>query len=300
MLKYILFLLSGYYYETVWERKTEIEKNITGYAPWVGIRYEKIVKDVFDIKREELPGQESLIVTDLPWLAGQCLERGWYVAALYHERNRGAGFPAVRYGIEDVFALEYRSYEEAYRRLAGLPWDILETKRLKVRESTLSDVEDFYRIYTEPSITRYMEDLFPQKEAELAYMKAYIDQIYGFYGYGLWTVVLKENGRVIGRAGLSVREGYELPELGFVIEAAYQRQGYGLEVCGAILKYAGEELFFEKVQALVKEENLVSKSLLARLGFIFEKRVLEKGEEYELHTVALQKAEQYLKEIKIL
>jgi len=265
------------------ERKAEIEENIRECAPWIKILF--TTSELITEKPISL--QESLIITDLPNAAGKYLEAGWYVAALCHEKNRGAEFPAMKYGIEDVFALEYRSYEEVYRRLAGLPLDILETKRLKVRESTIEDVEEFYRIYQEPVITRYMEGLFPQKEEEKAYMEAYIRQIYGFYGYGLWTVVLKESGRVIGRAGLSVREGYELPELGFVIEAGYQGQGYGAEVCTAILEYAREELSFEKVQALVKKENLRSKRLLARLGFLFEKRVIEKNEEYELHIMML-------------
>lgn len=178
--------------------------------------------------------------------------------------------------------LPLRSYEEAYRRLAGLPWDILETERLKVRESTVPDVEDFYRIYAEPSITYYMEGLYQDPEEEKAYMEAYIKQAYGFYGYGLWTVMRKTDNRIIGRAGINVREGYVLPELGFVIERESQRKGYGLEVCRAILEYAKEELGFERVQALVQEENNASAALLERLGFEYERNVTEQGTEYRL------------------
>lgn len=295
MLKCILFLLSEDYYEIIRAGSGEMEENMKKKASWMKILERKaleknpeIREDVLRVlKGEGISAQETLMITDVPETAKECLESGWYVVALYHKKNQGMTFPQVKYGIEDVFALEYRSYEEAYRRLSGLPWDILETRRLKVRESTLQDVEEFYRIYSDLAITRHMENLFPEKEAERAYMKAYIDQIYGFYGYGLWTVVLKESGRVIGRAGLSVREGYELPELGFVIETFYQKQGYGLEVCIAILKYAREELFFDKVQALVKEKNLASKRLLNRLGFRFERKVNEKEGEYELYTVLL-------------
>ena len=113
-------------------------------------------------------------------------------------------------------------------------------------------------------------------------MRAYIDQIYGFYGYGLWTVLLKDTGEVIGRAGLSVREGYDTPELGFVIDVLHQRQGYGYEVAAAILRYAREQLEFHKVQAMVKEGNLVSQRLLAKLGFVFERDVEESGRGYKL------------------
>lgn len=295
MLKCILFLLSGYYYEILRKRSAEMKENIMGVAPWVKLLLRRMPNDdsVMEedaaeaLSEKQISKQEILVITDLPETARKCLKEGWYVTALYHGKNQGITFPALKYGIEDVFALEYRSYEEVYRRLRGLPWDILETERLKVRESTLRDVEDFYRIYADPSITRYMENLFPHKEEEQAYMQAYIDQIYGFYGYGLWTVVRKDDGRIIGRAGLSVREGYELPELGFVMEVSCQRQGYGLEVCTAILEYARKELSFNRVQALVKEKNLASKKLLERLGFRFERKVNEKEGEYEMYTVLL-------------
>lgn len=301
MLKYILFLLSEYYYEIIKEKGAGVWADIRKAAPWVEVRLQRAPE--FLPKKEKLaeplgerqnpiletPMQETLVITDLAETASQYLKEGWYVIALYHEKNRGMSFPSVKYGIEDVSALEYRTYEDVYRRLAALPWDILETERICVRESTISDVEEFYRIYRDPAITRYMEDLFPEKEAEQAYMKAYIDQIYGFYGYGLWTVVQKDSGRVIGRAGLSVREGYELVELGFVIETACQGQGYGYEACAAILEYARQELSFEKVQALVKEENQASKGLLEKLGFRFEKKVTEKNGEYELYIVFLDR-----------
>lgn len=292
MLKCILFILSGYYYEIFQKGRSGLEERLGAQAPCLEILARRTSGSGFESEEGSLTCEKAdrkgtLLITDSPQAAGHYLEDGWYVTILCHERNRQETFPATRYAIEDLFALEYRSFEEVYRRLAGLPWDILETERLWVRESTLSDVEDFYRIYQEPSITRYMENLFPEKEAEQAYMKAYIDQIYGFYGYGLWSVVLKESGQVIGRAGLSVREGYDVPELGFVIEAGQQGKGLASEVCTAILRYARQELAFDRVQALVREENLISKRLLARLGFLYEKKVQEKDGEYGLYLVVL-------------
>ena len=184
--------------------------------------------------------------------------------------------------------LTYKAYDEVYRRLAGIPWDILETQRLKVRESTVGDVKEFYRIYREPSITYYMEDLFQDPDEENAYMEAYIRQIYGFYGFGMWTVLLKNTGEVIGRAGLSIREGYELPELGFAIDVSHQGRGYALEACRAILTYAKEELCFEQVQALVRQENEASINLLKKLEFQYERNVVERGQEYLLLIKSLQ------------
>lgn len=225
-------------------------------------------------------GKRNLYLTDSPWIQEVLRLWGFYVAALVHEGNADVRFPNAKYLFEGLNSLDPVYLKQAYERLAGLPWDILETEHLAVRESTVEDVDEFYRIYKEPSITRYMDDLFREPDMERAYMRNYIQRIYGFYGYGLWTVLLKETGQVIGRAGISMRDGYDLPELGFVIEVAEQRKGYAFEVCSAILQYAKEELQMEGVQALVCAGNEASERLLTKLDFVQKQEVNEEGETY--------------------
>lgn len=290
MLKCILLLLSPYYYGIASAHIEEIQRKVSLHQVEVSIRKISESYKTDSLNETTCSMDETLFITDHPEMAGQLLDENRYVVILYHEQNRDQSFPSIRYGVEDLFQMEYKSYEEVYQRLAGEPWEILQTNRLRVRESTLEDVEAFYRIYKEPSITLYMEDLYEDRDAELAYMKAYIDQIYGFYGYGLWTVILKETGQIIGRAGLSVREGYELPELGFVIDVSYQNQGYGFEVCSAILQYAREEMEFEKVQALVDEKNTISLHLLKKLGFEYEHNVNEDDHDYKLLIKKIEKS----------
>ena len=166
--------------------------------------------------------------------------------------------------------------------LQGLPWNILETPRCLIRETTTADVEDFYRIYSHPAITKYMEGLYPEVEQEKQYVREYIEKVYTFYGFGVWTVVEKESGAVIGRAGLSYREGFEDPELGFIIGVPWQRRGYAWEVCRAILGYAAAVLEFTKVQALVETENTASLKLCEKLGFYRDSRVVLNGKKYDL------------------
>lgn len=279
MLKYIVFCLSEKYCEALGDDREKMAAEVSAHH----------VKMIFSCRQESgnYPKEETLVITDLAQRFAFYREKGWYVIALYHEENRREQFAGARYGVEDVELLEYESYDEAYRRLAGIPWNILETKRLWVRESTVEDVEDFYRIYSDPSITCYIEDLYREREEEQAYMKAYIDKIYGFYGFGLWTVLLKESGQIIGRAGLSIREGYDLPELGFVIDVEHQRQGYGLEVCRGILSYAERKLEFDRVQALADENNVRSLHLLGKLGFEFERSVSGFDRHYKLYVKTL-------------
>lgn len=287
MLKCVVFPVTAYYYEILLRKKamiTEellpagIELVILGAEDSIS-RKEQILSKFDSGKWRK---EEQLFITDSQEILTLLLEAGFYAIALYHERNREFSFFGAEYAVEDVDQMDLWSYDAAYRRAAGLPLNILETERLQVRESTVSDVRDFYRIYKDPSITCYMEDLFQDPDEERAYMESYISRVYGFYGFGMWTVILKETGGVIGRAGLSVREGYEQPELGFVIDVPHQGRGFAYEVCSAILTYAKEELLFEKVQALAEGANEISLRLLNKLGFQYEKDVIENSREYKL------------------
>lgn len=301
MLKCVIYLVTSYYYEYLLRKRRQIEAELQkGRVQLIITAIEEGESGESTLwERKALPesnalpevralleGQPSqaevLFITDSREALVFLLEKGYYAIALYHERNKEISFQEARYAVEDVEQLTLQSYDEAYRRLAGLPWNILETERLKIRESTVRDVEDFYRIYEAPSVTYYMEDLFKDPEEEKAYMESYIRQVYGFYGFGIWTVLLKATGQIIGRAGLSVREGYELPELGFVIAVPFQKKGYAYEACSAVLTYAKEELLFDKIQALVQEKNTASVQLLLRLGFVYERKVSENNKRYHL------------------
>ena len=192
---------------------------------------------------------------------------GKAVLIYLHPGNAGQDFSRFLFAAEDPEDLEEEYIRRVYRRLKGLPWEIAETARCLIRETTPEDVEEFYRIYSDPSITRYMDGLYPEREQEKRYIREYIEKVYTFYGFGVWTVVEKESGAVIGRAGLSYREGYDDPELGFIIGVPWQGKGYAREVCRAVLDYAWNALEFDRVQALVEPGNEASLRLCEELGF---------------------------------
>lgn len=216
-----------------------------------------------------LSGAESqtrLWITDCAEWAACLRMQNEAVLALLHEDNHSQDFSGIMYACEDVGELDADYIEKVYRRYVNLPWDITETQRCIIRETTEADVDAFWEIYRQPEITRYTEGLYPTVELEKQYIREYIEKVYGFYGFGVWTIVLKDTGEVIGRAGFSYREGYEEPEIGFVIGIPWQRQGYACEVCSALLEYAVEELGFTGVGAFVMPENEASIQLCRKLG----------------------------------
>lgn len=221
-----------------------------------------------------------LVITDNGESARTLQANGIAVLAFLHEHNRGESFEGVLYAMENPMELDVDYLEKVYRRHHGMPWEILETERCLLRETTVEDVEAFYEIYKEPSITEYMEDLFQDIDEERQYVRDYIDKVYGFYGFGVWTVIEKASGEIIGRAGLSYREGFEDAELGFVIGVPWQRQGYAYEVCHAIMEYGRTELELPVIQAFVEIENDKSVRLCEKLGMRKTEQVEIQGIRY--------------------
>lgn len=153
-------------------------------------------------------------------------------------------------------------------RKEGRPVLVAETSRLVIRETVLSDVPELYRIWKEPGVGEYIPPMQPTLEEELEYMDAYIRHAYAFYDYGLWTVLSRESGRIVGRAGLSASEILENSvELGYLIAPEYQRQGLATECGKAILTYTGEVLELPEVHLLTDCRNEASIRTAERLGF---------------------------------
>ena len=155
------------------------------------------------------------------------------------------------------------------KRKEKRPWITAVTKRTYLREMTLSDLDRLYEIYAEDGMTDYTEDLYEIDE-EKEYIKHYIDNIYFFYGYGMWLVCLRDSGRVIGRAGIEQRTvGDEtLLEIGYLISREYQHQGYASEVIDELIKFASENLTeFDTLNVFIRPGNEASINLVKRKGF---------------------------------
>ena len=186
-----------------------------------------------------------------------------------------SGVDMIVEGFEEVNA---NFLEKVWQRYHHLPWEIAKTKRCIIRELTLDDLDALFELYADEEITKYTESLYPYEE-EKEFQRAYINNMYRFYGYGMWLIFSKETGELIGRAGLEHREynGELELELGYVIGTKYQRQGYATEVCLRILGIAREVTDFSKINCLIEEENKASVCLAEKLGFACEEIVDMQG-----------------------
>ena len=237
-------------------------------------------------KDDSLYKEEAILLTDDAILAKECSNRGVPYVFFLHEQNKQESLPSGAYCVESLADVSCEYLDRVYRRAKGLPWNILTTDRLQIREITPEDVPRLYELYEDESITRYMEPLFPNQQQEIDYTKDYIKYVYSFYGYGMWLITLKKNGEIIGRAGLEYKEGFEGLEIGFMLGREYQNKGYAYEACKGILNYALEELEQTSFRAIVHRDNEPSRNLCEKLGF----HKLEQSEKDEYLEYRMNKA----------
>ena len=187
------------------------------------------------------------------------LEQGFFCIGYLNPELSGQKLSGCRILLEGFEEIDREFLEQVHTRALGLPVRIAETRRLILREMTLADLPALNALCRENGY-----DEMGEEEA-----KAYIRYMYGLYQCGMWVVLEKESGRIIGRAGFGIAD--YLPEaeldLGYLIDMPYRRQGYGEEACRAALDYGRDWLELQRISAYVEKENQASVHLLEKLGF---------------------------------
>lgn len=229
----------------------------------------------------KIVNEDTLYITDSTETYAYISDNGGAVVSLAYTESDFDRFKGCRYIIMNPQCIDYNTYLLFYRRLKTLPMTILKTKRLIIRETVEADVGSFYEMYKDSRMTEYTEPLYEDREEEIRYVSNYRKMVYEVGSYGIWTVIRKSDGQIIGKAGLTAREGFDDYELGFAIGCEYQHMGYATEAVKAILKMAGKEGYKHR-NALVMKGNVSSQRLLERLGFEIVGETSMSGVKYEI------------------
>ena len=144
---------------------------------------------------------------------------------------------------------------------------ILETERLYMREMTQDDFPLLCKYLQDPEVMmEVFEHVFSDAEVQEGIDKQFMR--YEKYGFGVWAVILKENGEFIGQCGLSMQpcNDEELLELGYIFQKKYWHKGYATEAAIACREYAFNELDADEVFSLIRDTNTASQNVAKRNG----------------------------------
>ena len=143
---------------------------------------------------------------------------------------------------------------------------MLETERLILRELQPSDYDALCRIMQDEQTMTAYEGAFSDEEVQ-AWLDRQLER-YRKWGYGLWAVVLKETGAMIGQCGLTMQpwKGQEVLEIGYLFERRYWHRGYATEAARACKDYAFDILNAKEVCSIIRDTNTASQNVALRNG----------------------------------
>ena len=148
----------------------------------------------------------------------------------------------------------------------NVPAIIAETGRLLLRELVDDDLPGLCRVLQDSDVTYAYERVFSDREIG-SWLKRQI-QCYAQEGFGMWAVVLKETGKMIGHAGISmhVYGDEELPEIGYMFEKEFWHRGFATEAAIACRDYAFAVLGMDTVYSVIRADNVPSRAVARRNG----------------------------------
>jgi len=152
---------------------------------------------------------------------------------------------------------------------------IYETERLYTREMTEKDLPALRKILQDEAVMYAYEHAFSEQETT-DWLNRQLER-YSKFGFGLWAVILKESGEMIGQCGLSMQDadGKELPEIGYLFQKEYWHKGYAAEAAEGCKKYAFEELGMHEVCSIIRDTNLASINVAIRNGMTVTGRFIK-------------------------
>ena len=218
-----------------------------------------------------------------------------FVDSSYRQRGIGsalvqalcAALPAKRYEIftsekscENIALYEKLGFVEYKReKLKGFPIQavflqkqqpICESERVFLRPYTQADFVQLHRILSDKKTMYAWGHGFSKKESQewLDKQLAHYQQ----YGFGIWAIIEKQSGEIIGNVGLNYAEinlkgkTQEVVEIGYLLHRDFWNKGYGSEAARMCVKYGFETLGLEEVYCLIKEDNLSSIKVAQKLS----------------------------------
>jgi len=148
----------------------------------------------------------------------------------------------------------------------------LETRRLILRPTSISDAEQMYNNWaSDPEVTKYL--LWPT-HTDIEVTKDVLarwDKENERPDYYHWGIVDKETGQIIGTGGcLSINERFRSTELGYCMSRAHWGKSYMSEAVAAMIEYLFNTVGLNRIAACHDPDNIGSGRVMQKCGMAFE------------------------------
>ncbi|EIT87003.1 ribosomal-protein-alanine acetyltransferase [Fictibacillus macauensis ZFHKF-1] len=155
----------------------------------------------------------------------------------------------------------------------------MESERLSFRPYTEHDLSFYTSLWRDEEVVRYI-GRGQTKTAEEA-KRSFLQWLLPAYknGYGLFVILEKKTGELIGHAGLvpQVVDHKKELELGYWLAKDYWKQGYAREAARYFVAHAQQTLQQNRLISLIHPYNTASIAVAKAVGMLYEKTVFFNG-----------------------
>jgi [ribosomal protein S5]-alanine N-acetyltransferase len=158
---------------------------------------------------------------------------------------------------------------------------LIETPRLRLQLMQPGDVDALLCIFADPNVmAAFQTPPFDHTQMTQWVQRNLDHQI--THGYGLFSVILKANGLLIGDCGLELMEveGTHVAELGYDFRSEYWNQGYATEAAQAVRAYALQQLQLAGLISLIRVGNIPSRRVAEKIGMRCAGEIRRDGHHY--------------------
>lgn len=223
---------------------------------------------------------ELILVTDCFSFADAAKTEAIACIGLLHKNDTTQNLTPASVLIEDFQEINYKYFSNVLKRAAGIPLTIAQTKHFILRELSLEDIPDLYKLLHNPQIKSGLLEPPDKLTIMLEKHQAYIQNIYHFFDFGLWGIFQKETNNLIGQCGIqsTIIDGNCEIELGYLLSPDFWGMGYAKEAVKTVFRYAKNQLELTRIVAVIDKNNLASIQLAKSVGMKLEKEIFHKGE----------------------
>jgi RimJ/RimL family protein N-acetyltransferase len=159
----------------------------------------------------------------------------------------------------------------------------LVTERLVLRKPEAADLDAYLEMWSDPEVVRFLGGEVAGRKETAAGIERMLRH-WERHGIGLFTVVRKEDERIVGRTGFllwdperwvnALREELDGPletEVGWTFARSFWNRGYATESALACRDLALGELGKDRLVSLIAEGNVASVRVAEKIGETLER-----------------------------
>lgn len=149
-----------------------------------------------------------------------------------------------------------------------LPFPVLETKRLILRNLKETDAEDIFIMRSDPEVMRYIPRPIAVTSADALALIQLVHEFIAKEEKINWAIESKESGQVIGMIGfVNLKREHFRAEIGYSLMRSWHRKGVMTEALLRVLQHGFEGFNLHSIEAITDAENVASGKLLESVGF---------------------------------